>query len=114
MPRWTVRRYSDSDLSFISPYGLEAADNQWWLMIKVPKALALSQANTISQNWAALLVDAQRSRWSRSLSSFGGAGLTGLVHPDHHSAPLISRHVSHLSSNEGDLTQQMRSTPTRS
>ena len=51
----------DTDTDFIlqQPVRIEAADTQWWLLIKVPKALALSQANTISTQLGDLMQAAQ-------------------------------------------------------
>ena len=53
---------TDSDFILQQPIRIEAADNQWWLMIKVPKALALSQANTISQQLGSLLQATQQQQ----------------------------------------------------
>ncbi|WP_279490235.1 methyl-accepting chemotaxis protein [Aeromonas veronii] len=100
---------SDSDFILHQPIRVEAANTQWWLMIKVPKALALSKAHAISNELGALLVDAQRQQ------IIAMVGITLLVlgllvwFIQTITAPLslISRHVGHLSSNEGDLTQQM-------
>ncbi|HHQ4764521.1 TPA: methyl-accepting chemotaxis protein [Aeromonas veronii] len=100
---------SDSDFILHQPIRVEAANTQWWLMIKVPKALALSKAHAISNELGALLVDAQRQQ----IIAMGGITLLvmGLLvwFIQTITAPLslISRHVGHLSSNEGDLTQQM-------
>ncbi|HEH9439844.1 TPA: methyl-accepting chemotaxis protein [Aeromonas sobria] len=100
---------SDSDFILQQPIRIEAANAQWWLMIKVPKALALSKAHTISGELGALLEAGQRQQ------VFAMGGITLLVlgllvwFIQTITAPLsqISRHVGHLSSNEGDLTQQM-------
>ncbi|MDR5015458.1 methyl-accepting chemotaxis protein [Aeromonas veronii] len=100
---------SDSDFILHQPIRVEAANTQWWLMIKVPKALALSKAHAISNELGTLLVDAQRQQ----IIAMGGITLLvlGLLvwFIQTITAPLsiISRHVGHLSSNEGDLTQQM-------
>ncbi|MFB3948810.1 methyl-accepting chemotaxis protein [Aeromonas veronii bv. sobria] len=100
---------SDSDFILHQPIRVEAANTQWWLMIKVPKALALSKAHAISNELGTLLVDAQRQQ----IIAMGGITLLvlGLLvwFIQSITAPLslISRHVGHLSSNEGDLTQQM-------
>ncbi|WP_421306004.1 methyl-accepting chemotaxis protein [Aeromonas veronii] len=100
---------SDSDFILHQPIRVEAANTQWWLMIKVPKALALSKAHAISNELGALLVDGQRQQ----IIAMGGITLLvmGLLvwFIQTITAPLslISRHVGHLSSNEGDLTQQM-------
>ena len=53
---------TDSDFILQQPIRIDAADNQWWLMIKVPKALALSQANTISQQLGSLLQATQQQQ----------------------------------------------------
>ncbi|MGY3917388.1 methyl-accepting chemotaxis protein [Aeromonas australiensis] len=100
---------SDSDFILHQPIRIDAANTQWWLMIKVPKALALGKAHTISNELGALLVDGQRQQ------TMVMGGITVLVlgllvwFIQTITAPLslISRHVSYLSSNEGDLTQQM-------
>ncbi|MCF5858320.1 methyl-accepting chemotaxis protein [Aeromonas veronii] len=100
---------SDSDFILHQPIRVEAANTQWWLMIKVPKALALSKAHAISNELGALLVDAQRQQ----LIAMGGITLLVLgllvwfIQTITAPLSLISRHVGHLSSNEGDLTQQM-------
>ncbi|MCF5729492.1 methyl-accepting chemotaxis protein [Aeromonas veronii] len=100
---------SDSDFILHQPIRVEAANTQWWLMIKVPKALALSKAHAISNELGTLLVDAQRQQ----VIAMGGITLLVLgllvwfIQTITAPLSLISRHVGHLSSNEGDLTQQM-------
>ncbi|MFQ1901943.1 methyl-accepting chemotaxis protein [Aeromonas veronii] len=100
---------SDSDFILHQPIRVEAANTQWWLMIKVPKALALSKAHAISSELGTLLVDAQRQQ----IIAMGGITLLVLgllvwfIQTITAPLSLISRHVGHLSSNEGDLTQQM-------
>ncbi|MGL4889481.1 MAG: methyl-accepting chemotaxis protein [Aeromonas veronii] len=100
---------SDSDFILHQPIRVEAANTQWWLMIKVPKALALSKAHAISNELGTLLVDAQRQQ----VIAMGGITLLVLgllvwfIQTITAPLALISRHVGHLSSNEGDLTQQM-------
>ncbi|PTT56055.1 methyl-accepting chemotaxis protein [Aeromonas sp. HMWF015] len=100
---------SDSDFILHQPIRVEAANTQWWLMIKVPKALALSKAHAISNELGALLVDGQRQQ----IIAMGGITLLVLgllvwfIQTITAPLSLISRHVGHLSSNEGDLTQQM-------
>ncbi|SIQ29577.1 methyl-accepting chemotaxis protein [Aeromonas veronii] len=100
---------SDSDFILHQPIRVEAANTQWWLMIKVPKALALGKAHAISSELGALLVDAQRQQ----IIAMGGITLLVLgllvwfIQTITAPLSLISRHVGHLSSNEGDLTQQM-------
>ena len=101
---------TDSDFILQQPIRIEAADNQWWLMIKVPKALALSQANTISQQLGSLLQATQQQQLVAivviTLVALGL--LVWFIQTITAPLSLISRHVSHLASNEGDLTQQMR------
>ncbi|WP_439825123.1 methyl-accepting chemotaxis protein [Aeromonas caviae] len=101
---------TDSDFILQQPIRIEAADNQWWLMIKVPKALALSQANTISQQLGSLLQATQQQQLVVivviTLVALGL--LVWFIQTITAPLSLISRHVSHLASNEGDLTQQMR------
>ncbi|WP_268012057.1 methyl-accepting chemotaxis protein [Aeromonas veronii] len=100
---------SDSDFILHQPIRVEAANTQWWLMIKVPKGLALGKAHAISNELGALLVDAQRQQ----IIAMGGITLLVLgllvwfIQTITAPLSLISRHVGHLSSNEGDLTQQM-------
>ncbi|EKP0306847.1 methyl-accepting chemotaxis protein [Aeromonas veronii] len=100
---------SDSDFILHQPIRVEAANTQWWLMIKVPKALALSKAHAISNELGALLVDGQRQQ----IIAMGGITLLVLgllvwfIQTITAPLSLISRHVGHLSSSEGDLTQQM-------
>ncbi|WP_421270435.1 methyl-accepting chemotaxis protein [Aeromonas veronii] len=100
---------SDSDFILHQPIRVEAANTQWWLMIKVPKTLALSKAHAISNELGTLLVDAQRQQ----IIAMGGITLLVLgllvwfIQTITAPLSLISRHVGHLSSNEGDLTQQM-------
>jgi len=100
---------SDSDFILHQPIRVEAANTQWWLMIKVPKALALSKAHAISNELGSLLVDGQRQQ----IIAMGGITLLVLgllvwfIQTITAPLSLISRHVGHLSSNEGDLTQQM-------
>ena len=100
---------SDSDFILHQPIRVEAANTQWWLMIKVPKALALGKAHAISNELGTLLVDAQRQQ----VIAMGGITLLVLgllvwfIQTITAPLSLISRHVGHLSSNEGDLTQQM-------
>ncbi|WP_042014013.1 methyl-accepting chemotaxis protein [Aeromonas fluvialis] len=100
---------SDSDFIIHQPIRIEAANTQWWLMIKVPRGLALSKAHTISSELGTLLVDAQRQQ----IIAMGGITLLVLgllvwfIQTITAPLSLISRHVGHLSSNEGDLTQQM-------
>ncbi|MFM5432356.1 methyl-accepting chemotaxis protein [Aeromonas veronii] len=100
---------SDSDFILHQPIRVEAANTQWWLMLKVPKALALGKAHAISNELGTLLVDAQRQQ----IIAMGGITLLVLgllvwfIQTITAPLSLISRHVGHLSSNEGDLTQQM-------
>ncbi|WP_111807059.1 methyl-accepting chemotaxis protein [Aeromonas allosaccharophila] len=100
---------SDSDFILQQPIRIEAANTQWWLMIKVPKTLALDKARTISSELGALLVDAQQQQ----IVAMGGITLLVLgllvwfIQTITAPLSLISRHVGYLSSNEGDLTQQM-------
>ncbi|MGQ4602160.1 methyl-accepting chemotaxis protein [Aeromonas veronii] len=100
---------SDSDFILHQPIRVEAANTQWWLMIKVTKALALGKAHAISNELGTLLVDAQRQQ----IIAMGGITLLVLgllvwfIQTITAPLSLISRHVGHLSSNEGDLTQQM-------
>ncbi|MGN5147022.1 methyl-accepting chemotaxis protein [Aeromonas veronii] len=100
---------SDSDFILHQPIRVEAANTQWWLMIKVPKALALGKAHAISNELGTLLVDGQRQQ----IIAMGGITLLVLgllvwfIQTITAPLSLISRHVGHLSSNEGDLTQQM-------
>ncbi|MFM5448966.1 methyl-accepting chemotaxis protein [Aeromonas veronii] len=100
---------SDSDFILHQPIRVEAANTQWWLMIKVPKALALGKAHAISNELGTLLMDAQRQQ----IIAMGGITLLVLgllvwfIQTITAPLSLISRHVGHLSSNEGDLTQQM-------
>ncbi|MGN5116490.1 methyl-accepting chemotaxis protein [Aeromonas sp. 55A] len=100
---------SDSDFILHQPIRVEATNTQWWLMIKVPKALALSKAHAISNELGTLLVDGQRQQ----IIAMGGITLLVLgllvwfIQTITAPLSLISRHVGHLSSNEGDLTQQM-------
>ncbi|HDX8350600.1 TPA: methyl-accepting chemotaxis protein [Aeromonas veronii] len=100
---------SDSDFILHQPIRVEAANTQWWLMIKVPKALALGKAHAISNELGTLLVDAQQQQ----IIAMGGITLLVLgllvwfIQTITAPLSLISRHVGHLSSNEGDLTQQM-------
>ncbi|WP_088868484.1 methyl-accepting chemotaxis protein [Aeromonas veronii] len=100
---------SDSDFILHQPIRVEAANTQWWLLIKVPKALALGKAHAISNELGALLVDGQRQQ----IIAMGGITLLVLgllvwfIQTITAPLSLISRHVGHLSSNEGDLTQQM-------
>ncbi|MFM5101625.1 methyl-accepting chemotaxis protein [Aeromonas veronii] len=100
---------SDSDFILHQPIRVEVANTQWWLMIKVPKALALGKAHAISNELGTLLVDAQRQQ----IIAMGGITLLVLgllvwfIQTITAPLSLISRHVGHLSSNEGDLTQQM-------
>jgi len=100
---------SDSDFILQLPIAIPAADTQWWLMLKVPKALALDKARNISSELGSLLQDAQRQQ----LLAIVGITLLVLVllvwFIQSITAPLsqISAHVAHLSSKEGDLTQQL-------
>ncbi|MDX2125957.1 MAG: methyl-accepting chemotaxis protein, partial [Aeromonas hydrophila] len=89
---------------------IDAADTQWWLMLKVPKALALSQANTISNQLGDLLQATQQQQLIAIvvITLLALALLIWFIQTITAPLSLISRHVSHLSSNEGDLTQQMR------
>ncbi|WP_348684767.1 methyl-accepting chemotaxis protein [Aeromonas bestiarum] len=102
----------DTDTDFIlqQPVRIEAADTQWWLMIKVPKALALSQANTISNQLGDLLQAAQQQQLiAVTIITLLALGLLiWFIQTITAPLSLISRHVAHLSSNEGDLTQQMQ------
>jgi methyl-accepting chemotaxis protein len=102
----------DTDTDFIlqQPVRIEAADTQWWLLIKVPKALALSQANTISNQLGDLLQAAQQQQLiAVTIITLLALGLLiWFIQTITAPLSLISRHVAHLSSNEGDLTQQMQ------
>ncbi|MFQ2133585.1 methyl-accepting chemotaxis protein [Aeromonas hydrophila] len=102
----------DTETDFIlqQPVRIDAADTQWWLMLKVPKALALSQANTISNQLGDLLQATQQQQLIAIvvITLLALALLIWFVQTITAPLSLISRHVSHLSSNEGDLTQQMR------
>ncbi|HEH9402067.1 TPA: methyl-accepting chemotaxis protein [Aeromonas sobria] len=100
---------SNSDFVLEQPIRVEVANAQWWLMIKVPKALALSKARSISNDLGTLLKDAQLQQ----VMTMGGITLLVLglliwfIQTITAPLALISRHVSHLSSNEGDLTQKI-------
>ncbi|WP_017411120.1 methyl-accepting chemotaxis protein [Aeromonas hydrophila] len=102
----------DTETDFIlqQPVRIDAADTQWWLMLKVPKALALSQANTISKQLGDLLQATQQQQLIAIvvITLLALALLIWFIQTITAPLSLISRHVSHLSSNEGDLTQQMR------
>ncbi|HAT2715986.1 TPA: methyl-accepting chemotaxis protein [Aeromonas hydrophila] len=102
----------DTETDFIlqQPVRIDAADTQWWLMLKVPKALALSQANTISNQLGDLLQATQQQQLIAIvvITLLALALLIWFIQTITAPLSLISRHVSHLSSNEGDLTQQMR------
>ncbi|CAJ1773683.1 Methyl-accepting chemotaxis protein McpU [Aeromonas hydrophila] len=102
----------DTETDFIlqQPVRIDAADTQWWLMLKVPKALALSQANTISNQLGDLLQATQQQQLIAIvvITLLVLALLIWFIQTITAPLSLISRHVSHLSSNEGDLTQQMR------
>ncbi|MFB2859799.1 methyl-accepting chemotaxis protein [Aeromonas hydrophila] len=102
----------DTKTDFIlqQPVRIDAADTQWWLMLKVPKALALSQANTISNQLGDLLQATQQQQLIAIvvITLLALALLIWFIQTITAPLSLISRHVSHLSSNEGDLTQQMR------
>ncbi|HHQ4632542.1 methyl-accepting chemotaxis protein [Aeromonas hydrophila] len=102
----------DTETDFIlqQPVRIDAADTQWWLMLKVPKALALSQAYTISNQLGDLLQATQQQQLITIvvITLLALALLIWFIQTITAPLSLISRHVSHLSSNEGDLTQQMR------
>ncbi|MGL6514661.1 methyl-accepting chemotaxis protein [Aeromonas hydrophila] len=102
----------DTETDFIlqQTVRIDAADTQWWLMLKVPKALALSQANTISNQLGDLLQATQQQQLIAIvvITLLALALLIWFIQTITAPLSLISRHVSHLSSNEGDLTQQMR------
>ncbi|MBW3812122.1 methyl-accepting chemotaxis protein [Aeromonas hydrophila] len=102
----------DTETDFIlqQPVRIDAADTQWWLMLKVPKVLALSQANTISNQLGDLLQATQQQQLIAIVvvTLLALALLIWFIQTITAPLSLISRHVSHLSSNEGDLTQQMR------
>ncbi|HGE8269271.1 TPA: methyl-accepting chemotaxis protein [Aeromonas hydrophila] len=102
----------DTETDFIlqQPVRIDAADTQWWLMLKVPKALALSQANIISNQLGDLLQATQQQQLIAIvvITLLALALLIWFIQTITAPLSLISRHVSHLSSNEGDLTQQMR------
>ncbi|HDU8492951.1 TPA: methyl-accepting chemotaxis protein [Aeromonas hydrophila] len=102
----------DTETDFIlqQPVRIDAADTQWWLMLKVPKALALNQANTISNQLGDLLQATQQQQLIAIvvITLLALALLIWFIQTITAPLSLISRHVSHLSSNEGDLTQQMR------
>ncbi|CAJ1791091.1 TPA: methyl-accepting chemotaxis protein [Aeromonas hydrophila] len=102
----------DTETDFIlqQPVRIDAADTQWWLMLKVPKALALSQANTISNQLGDLLQTTQQQQLIAIvvITLLALSLLIWFIQTITAPLSLISRHVSHLSSNEGDLTQQMR------
>ncbi|MFM4805840.1 methyl-accepting chemotaxis protein [Aeromonas bivalvium] len=102
--------HSDSDFILQQPIKIDAADSQWWLMIKVPKALAMSQANTIGDQLAGLLqATQQRQLVAMVVITLLALGLlVWFIQTITAPLSLISRHVSHLASSEGDLTQQMR------
>ncbi|MGY3895607.1 methyl-accepting chemotaxis protein [Aeromonas enterica] len=102
----------DTDTDFIlqQPVRIDATDTQWWLMIKVPKKLALSQANTISNQLGDLLQAAQQQQLiAVTIITLLALGLLiWFIQTITAPLSLISRHVAHLSSNEGDLTQQVQ------
>ncbi|KHN57254.1 methyl-accepting chemotaxis protein [Aeromonas hydrophila] len=102
----------DTETDFIlqQPVRIDAADTQWWLMLKVPKALALNQANTISNQLGDLLQATQQQQLIAIvvITLLALVLLIWFIQTITAPLSLISRHVSHLSSNEGDLTQQMR------
>ncbi len=102
----------DTETDFIlqQPVRIDAANTQWWLMLKVPKALALNQANTISNQLGDLLQATQQQQLIAIvvITMLALALLIWFIQTITAPLSLISRHVSHLSSNEGDLTQQMR------
>ncbi|WP_421195773.1 methyl-accepting chemotaxis protein [Aeromonas jandaei] len=100
---------SDSDFILEQPIRVDVANAQWWLMIKVPKALALSKARSISSDLGALLQDAQQQQvMAMGVITLLVLGLLiWFIQTITAPLALISRHVSHLSSNEGDLTQKI-------
>ncbi|MCF7717270.1 methyl-accepting chemotaxis protein [Aeromonas jandaei] len=100
---------SDSYFILEQPIRVEVANAQWWLMIKVPKALALSKARSISNDLGALLQDAQQQQvMAMGVITLLVLGLLiWFIQTITAPLALISRHVSHLSSNEGDLTQKI-------
>lgn len=100
---------SDSDFVLEQPIRVDVANAQWWLMIKVPKALALSKARSISNDLGTLLQDAQRQQvMAMGIITLLVLGLLiWFIQTITAPLALISRHVSHLSSNEGDLTQKI-------
>ncbi|WP_429057499.1 methyl-accepting chemotaxis protein [Aeromonas jandaei] len=100
---------SDSDFVLEQPIRVDVANAQWWLMIKVPKALALSKARSISSDLGALLQDAQQQQvMAMGVITLLVLGLLiWFIQTITAPLALISRHVSHLSSNEGDLTQKI-------
>ncbi|MGY3923737.1 methyl-accepting chemotaxis protein [Aeromonas jandaei] len=100
---------SDSDFILEQPIRVDVANAQWWLMIKVPKALALSKARSISNDLGALLQDAQQQQvMAMGVITLLVLGLLiWFIQTITAPLALISRHVSHLSSNEGDLTQKI-------
>ncbi|MGN5138102.1 methyl-accepting chemotaxis protein [Aeromonas sp. 164P] len=99
----------DSDFILEQPIRVDVANAQWWLMIKVPKALALSKARSISNDLGTLLQDAQRQQvMAMGVITLLVLGLLiWFIQTITAPLALISRHVSHLSSNEGDLTQKI-------
>ncbi|KMK93087.1 methyl-accepting chemotaxis protein [Aeromonas dhakensis] len=101
---------TESDFILQQPVRIDAADSQWWLMIKVPKALALSQANTISNQLGDLLQATQQQQLIAIVvvTLLALALLIWFIQSITAPLSLISRHVSHLASHEGDLTQQMK------
>jgi methyl-accepting chemotaxis protein len=69
----------------------------------------LSQANTISQQLSSLLQATQQQQLvAIVVITLVAPGLLVWFIQTITAPLLISRHVSHLASNEGDLTQQMR------
>ena len=102
----------DTETDFIlqQPVRIDAAHTQSWLLPKEPNALAPSPPNTIRTPPA----DSPQATQQQQLIAIVVITLLALAlliwFIQTITAPLslISRHVSHLSSNEGDLTQQMR------
>lgn len=91
------------------PIAIDEAGSQWWLMISVPRELALGKVNAISQSLDTLLAQTQRSQlFSTLVITLVALGILW-VFITSITAPLdkISRHVAHLASSEGDLTQHL-------
>lgn len=85
-------------------------DNSWWLIVSVPKSVALAQVTQISEALRQRMQETLTSQLLVIMLVTAGALLLLWLFVGSITAPLtqIRRHMAQLASSEGDLTQRLQ------